>query len=337
MGKDTPWKIIIGFFRNEATGEELKQLDFWLDDSENARFFNEIFFAFRSSGSMPGSFQPDKQAAWEKVNIRVKKNNSRFKIVVGKTKYAAAVAVLLVTAFTILWKANMNKLKYISEQQTCVIVPKGQKTTVMLPDSSYVWLNSGSTLKYQADFNTKERKVVLNGEAFFKVHKDKSKRFRVETGILAVDVYGTSFNIKNYGDDNFQEITVEEGKVGVSSQGKEIRQMVAGDKALFDRETHKIEFSKSQPEIVSAWKNNELIFDDTPLEEAVKYLERWYGVNITIDNEMVGKHNYTFKIKTESLREMLEMMKVMTPLDYEINGKDIKISYLNQNQNMPMN
>lgn len=146
-------------------------------------------------------------------------------------------------------------------------------------------------------------------------------------GTLHVDVYGTSFNIKNYSNDAGQEITVVEGLVGVSDGEKEIRRLTKNEQASLDKISGQITFTKADPDLVTSWKNNELVFKNTPLEEVAKYMERWYGVNIMIDDKMKGEHKYTFKVKTESFREMLEMMKIMTPFDYEINGKDVKIRY----------
>jgi ferric-dicitrate binding protein FerR (iron transport regulator) len=328
MKENTPWNIIVKYLRKQATPEEITELDLWLkEDKENEKLLAEAFDVFAVSGSLPPPMTPDLEKAWQKINRKLTTNVHPAKLWFEKIKYTAAAVAILLIGFSTLWMVTSVKSKQILQQQTEIISPLGQKSKVLLPDSSVVWLNSGSSLKYKGNFNMKEREVVLEGEAYFEVFKNKSKKFRVKTGILNVDVYGTAFNIKNHNDDNFQEITVSEGRVGISGKTGEIRQLIRGDQAILDKRTNKIVFTQNSPEVINAWKNNELIFDNTPLEEAVKYLERWYGVQIAIDKTMMGKHNYTFKIKTESFREMLEIMKVMTPIEYEINGKEVKIRY----------
>jgi len=331
MNSSTPWQVITKFFQKTITQEELTELNNWLkEDVENEVLLSEAYNIYSITHYSPKPFNPDVEMAWKKIDKRLSPTRPGKRTLVGKLKYVAAVAAVFAVALSYVWLNNESKSSQIAAQSnTEIVTPMGQKTMVILPDSSIVWLNSGSSLKYNGNFNLKDREVILKGEAYFEVKKNISKRFRVKTGIFNVDVYGTAFNIKNHENDNFQEITVANGRVGISDKNGEIKQLTRGDQALFNKESNTITFRESVPEVVSAWRNNELIFDNTPLEEAIKYMERWYGVNITIDVKMQGKHNYTFKIKTESLREMLEMMKVMTPLEYEINGKDVKIRYAN--------
>ncbi|MFV0268983.1 MAG: FecR family protein [Draconibacterium sp.] len=330
MKSNIPWHIIAKFFRKTITREELAELDKWLgEDAENEVLLSEAYNIYSVAQRPPQPFSPDIEVAWGKIAKRLSPARAAKNNWFGKVKYAAAVAAVFVVALSYIWLNNKIKSSQIAQSYTEIFTPMGQKTMVVLPDSSMVWLNSGSSLKYKGDFNLKVREVVLKGEGYFEVKKNTSKRFRVKTGIFDVDVHGTAFNIKNHESDNFQEITVAHGRVGISDKNGEIRQLARGDQALFDKDLNIITFRKSVPDVVSAWRHNELIFDNTPLEEVINYMERWYGVNITIDVAMKGKHSYTFKIKTESLREMLEMIKVITPLEYEINGKDVKIKYTN--------
>jgi len=327
MKEETPWDIITRCFNNKATPNELELLEDWLKNDYNKRLFNEAHQAFETSGAVPELLYPDEKIAWKKILKQISREKSAF--IFFRLKYIAAAVIIALLSLSISWQISKIKYNNLSELETEIIAPPGQKSMIVLPDSSIVWLNSGSTLSYRADFNHTDRILKLNGEAFFKVHHDHSKRFTVKTGILDVNVYGTSFNIKNNDNDDFMEVTVNEGLVGLSNINGEIRKLSFGEVATLDKNTSKIQFSKTNAEIINAWVNNELVFDNTPLEEVVKYMERWYGVTISTDNIKKGKHNYTFRIKTESLREMLEMMKVMTPLEYEINGKEVKIKYQN--------
>lgn len=326
----TPWHIFFKCFQNRATPDELAEVKNWLgEDIENPQMLDEVFNIYTISSVLPPPLNPDTRKAWSRVDQKISSKPTIKKPVYYRFRYAAIAAVLAVGLVLGGMLDNYLSFDRLSNQFTEVTTLPGQKTSVKLPDGSIVRLNSGSVLKYPTAFNTKKREVILTGEAFFDVHKDKSKRFRVKCGGLEVDVYGTSFNVKNYPDDNLQEVTVAEGVVGIVGHSKEIRQLTEGEQAILNKESGQITFDKADPDMVSAWKNDELIFRNTPIEEVIKSLESWYGVKITIDNQMIGGHSYTFRIKTETFKEVLGMMQVMTPLEYKINGKEVEIKYHN--------
>jgi transmembrane sensor len=329
MKDNIPWEIIYKSIQNQANQEELARLQDWLEaDLENREILAEIFSAYSQFKAVPPPFEPDHVKAWELVSRRISGKKQDLKRRFGDFKYAAASVALLLVGLGFFWFSNLTD-KQAVHQYTSIIAPSGHKSLVILPDNTSVWLNSGSTLKYSGNFNINKREVILEGEAYFDVQEDRSKMFCVSSGIFNIQVYGTSFNVKNYANDSLQEITVAEGKVGISSSDKELRQLGPGEQAVFNKKSKRIAFTKTDPQIISSWKSDELIFDNTPFEEVAKYLERWYGVQIAIDSSMMKKHNYTFMVKTESFREMLEMLKVMTPLTYEINGNKATIRYLN--------
>lgn len=329
MAPKAPWHIFFKCFQNQATQEELAEIKDWLgEDIENLEMLNEVYNVFAISAVVTPPLSPDVQKAWNKIDQKITQAPA-IKQINYRPIYATIAAVLVFGLLLFGVIDNYLRMDRLSRQFTEVTTLPGQKTSVTLPDGSKVWLNSSSSLKYLTNFNVRKREVVLTGEAFFEVFKDKSKRFRVQCGVLDVDVYGTSFNIKNYPDENIQEVTVAEGIVGITSNSKEIKQITNGEQATLNKVSGEVIFDKENADIVAAWKNNELIFRNTPIEDVIKSLESWFGVKIKFDREMVGGHNYTFKIKTESFKEVLEMMQVVTPFKYIINGKDIEIIYNN--------
>ncbi len=327
MAQKAPWHIFFKCFQNQATPDELANIKNWLEeDDKNLEMLDEVYNIYSISKAVPPPLNPDVEKAWYMIDQKISSNSIPVKTFNINYKYSAIVAAILVGGFLLAGLIN-NFIRYnqFSKQFTEIVTQPGQKTNVLLPDGSNVWLNSSSTLKYRSDFNLNDRQVILSGEAFFKVQKDISRRFRVKSGTLEIDVHGTSFNVKNYSDDDLQKVTVTEGIVGISSNTKEIKRITKGDQAILNKSSGKITFTKDDPSLVTSWTNNELIFRDTPIEKVMKALEGWYGVEIIIDKQMIGSHNYTFKIKTESFKEVLEMMQVMTPFKYTINGKDIEI------------
>jgi len=184
MKENTPWNSIVKYLRKEATPEEITELNLWLEeDKENKKLLAEAFDVFAVSGSLPQPIAPDQGKAWQKINRKIttspKIHPAKFGFENIRTT-AAAVAILLI-GFSALWMTNRAHYNQILCQQTEIVSPSGQKSKIVLPDSSVVWLNSGSSLKYKGNFNRKEREVVLEGEAYFEVAKNKSKKFRVKT------------------------------------------------------------------------------------------------------------------------------------------------------------
>jgi ferric-dicitrate binding protein FerR (iron transport regulator) len=328
MAHKIPWHIFVKCFHNQASKEEIAELKEWLDeDSDNISFLEEIHNIYTVSTVLPPVLAPNMKKAWETINKKTQQKNSTWQTIQKTIKPIAAIAAVLIIFFLGLKVINAPSESSISTQYAEVFTQPGEKTSVKLPDGTTVWLNSSSSLKYSFAFNHKEREVELTGEAYFQVAKNKSKRFRVKSGALYVDVYGTSFDVKNYPDINQQEITVAEGIVGISDHTKEFRKITKGEKAMLDKQSGVINFTTDDPELVSAWKNNELVFKDTPIKDVIKALESWYGVNIKYEKQMMNKHSYSFKIKTESFKEVMDMMKIMTPFEYKINGKDVELKY----------
>ena len=321
-------KLIIKELKGEASPEESQKVDKWINESsENHKLYSELWSAYQLTSPDVDLFISDKEIAWSKIisKILVPRKNGSW--IIQLSRIAAAAIIFFLIGIAVQHSFTNKITSDFLAQYSTMIVPEGQKSMIVLPDGSKVWLNSGSVLKYNSSFNSQNREVELEGEAFFEVKKDKLRMFRVNTGAVFIEVYGTSFNVKNYKAEKNLEVTVQNGKVGILRDGYKLADLTPGKQIEINAETSEMLLNIAKIEVVTAWKNNELVFDGTPLEEVIRYLERWYGVNITIEEKMKKKHNYTFKIKTESLTELLELLKVITPLQYKINGKNVSIRY----------
>lgn len=207
-----------------------------------------------------------------------------------------------------------------------ISVPYGAKTNIELPDGSLVWLNAGSSLSYPSKFN-KTREVTLIGEGFFDVRKDQ-KPFIVETNYGEVEVKGTSFDVKAFADDYLQT-TLVSGSVLVREKGngKEVT-LKPGEQANVVGD--QIDIKRVETEIFTSWKEGKLIFNNEYLPIAVKRLERWYNVKIVLEKDKrLQKIKYNGTLELESFSEVLELLKVTSPIDYSYNEKTrtIKIFY----------
>lgn len=321
-------KLIIKELNGKASYEESTRINLWINENpENQNIYQELWSAYQLTTPDVDVFVSDKEAAWTKIERQINIPGTRKSFFIQFSRIAAAAVVFFLIGIGVQYYLTDKFPSDFLNQYSKVVVPEGQKSMMVLPDGSKVWLNSGSELKFKSSFNSQIREVELEGEAFFEVTKDHSRMFRVFTGAVSIEVYGTAFNVKNYKEEKKLEVTVESGNVGVIEDGNKLADLTKGKQVSINKETNVVSLNTANVDIVSAWKNNELVFDGTPFEEVIRYLERWYGVNITIEEKMKKKHNFTFKVKTESFRELLELLKEITPLQYKINGKNVIITY----------
>ncbi len=238
---------------------------------------------------------------------------------------AAAILLLPTLVISVYFYGNQLENKAVG-QVVQYIVPNGQKSNVILADGTKVWLNSGSSLTVSLD-NTKQRNVQLSGEAFFDVTKNKNEPFLVTTRDYSVKVYGTQFDVRAYPGQKESETILQEGSISILTDWKEEIKMTPGQSFYVDQQK-KYTISEVDPEVYTSWKDNVLKIDNERLRNLLVRMEHWYGVKIQVDSyEMVKDLKYTLTIKTESLREMLDLMNYVTPLSYKIEGENVNLKY----------
>jgi transmembrane sensor len=231
---------------------------------------------------------------------------------------------------------------------------------VILPDSSIVWINAGSTLKYNSDFGFKNRDVCLRGEAFFDIAKNPQLPFDVKLKKISFRAIGTKFNIKAYKEDPFIEAIVEEGKIqlhGINQKshknnapvyvaarqklviprtgimtktgpGKEPAQNKSAKQppsATQKSEINYTIYSDVNTEIPTSWKEENWIIDRERFEDFAVMLQRRYNVKIIFADESLKNFTFSGVIKNETLEQMLEAIYLTTPIEYEIDGNVITL------------
>lgn len=323
-------KFCVKFFSKEITDEELEQLNIWLKESdENKISFNQISELWYSRRIN----QFDTEKAWLATQKRIntdRKNRPAKTILFPKKRLqiwkAAAIFILLITIPTLYYIIDANSIFNDNKSLFTVIAPKGEKAQLTLIDGTKVWLNSGSTLKYSTLFSAENRKVILEGEGFFEVVKDPSHPFIVMCDETEVLVHGTSFNISNYRNDLFIQLTLVTGKLSfyTKSIGKPIA-LEPCQQLTYFRKTGTTSLQNINTDLYTIWKENQLKFDNTPFIEVIKKMERWYDVDINLEPTLQNTENYTMTVKTESLREILEMLKLTTPFEYRIDKEKVYI------------
>lgn len=205
----------------------------------------------------------------------------------------------------------------------------GEKKHHILPDSSEVWLNSGTSIRYKKRFDSSSRLLTLSGEAGFSVKKDNKRPFIVQTPPLAVQVLGTKFNVKAYPEDNSIITTLLTGKVEVITQYDSIPHALTPNQQLtYDKHTAEIEVTSVNTEESSGWIGGHLFFTDATIVDIATVLQRRFNITIQLTGSLdTNSRPYTIRfLRNESLDEIINILKDMTGYNFRKQGNTIIIS-----------
>jgi len=202
-------------------------------------------------------------------------------------------------------------------------IPKGGKYKLVLSDGTNVWINAASSIKYPASFNGDERRVVLDGEAFFEVAKNDQKPFIVQTNTASIQVLGTSFNISSYMDEPSETAVLVSGKIKVIATNKQ-QELKPGEQASIET-TGDVRISQANIKVTTAWKDDQFIFKDAPIEDIMRQLSRWYNVTVVYN----GTTNYHFIAaisRNEPLSKILELLEQTKHVHFKVHSDTIEVS-----------
>ncbi|MGW1454574.1 FecR family protein [Salegentibacter agarivorans] len=257
---------------------------------------------------------------FSKIEDKIQFNNTEEK------KYwqriIASAAVLFLLLGTVL-------LSLIVENEITQIAAKGEKKEIELDDGSKIFLNSGTKITYPENFK-EDRKITLDGEAFFEVAPNPEKPFRIKSGTIETKVLGTSFNINAYAKGR-EKISVNSGVVQVT-YGNNSSQKVTLTKnmqiSFYENNTPAI--TKMDSDNYNAWTNNIIVLDKTSLGETAKIIENWYDVDIEFADPSLKNLTISGKFKEEKLETVLQSIALIK--DLEINYKNPKSIIIREQQ-----
>ncbi len=244
-------------------------------------------------------------------------------------RIAAIIAFMLtISVSTFYITRNIIADKY-NQNYTETIVPLGSQTRIVLPDGSIAWLNAGSTLKYNQNFGTKTREVILKGEGYFEVTKDASKPFLVRTNALDIKVLGTVFDVVAYEEDATVEVNLLRGAVHVSFQNNKNKSDVdlkPNERLVFNKQTGNVNTSTINASRSALWKTGRLYFENETVEQITNKLERKYNVTICIDDRQIKKETFTGSLNLNlPLREVISYIDVDKKFIFKQVGDTIRI------------
>lgn len=306
-----------------AEDEVIEVLD-WIEASNaNQERYNEL----KNLWVMTGLDQTGERQLKKLRSMPNRRKTVTQKYFRTELKYVAVFILAFIMGASCLYFLQQNQAGLLLNAFNEVQVPEGEKSMITLYDGSKVWLNSGTTFRYPATFSKHERKVFVDGEAFFVVAKNTEQPFVVNANQLDIRVLGTRFNVCAYHDELEFQVTLEEGSVHTkATSAKNWTILTPGEQATYNRNTNQIRKATVDPELYSSWKENLLHFEDAPFKDVIKKMEHWYGVQIILDKSINPEEAYTMTIKTESLREMLNLLAKTTQIKYEIKENKVLIT-----------
>jgi ferric-dicitrate binding protein FerR (iron transport regulator) len=258
---------------------------------------------------------------FEKENKKRKKRI--LKLIGAVSKIAAILIIGLFLGLSIQRLQKSEPFYYTS------IAPKGSISQIILPDNTMVYLNSGSEIKYTVNNTSGQREVYLNGEAWFDVTKNEKNPFVVNTPFYSVKALGTRFNVKAYKTDETIATTLEEGRIEVLSGGNNKfsgnKLLKPGQQFIYNQSTGTVKTKNVSPRLFTSWKENKLIFINMNLKQLIVLLERKYGVDIEVADNIILDYHYDGTIKNETILEVLDLLKETLPISYKIIGQKVII------------
>lgn len=355
--------MLLQHIKGELTLKEREKVIAWIDESEQneAYYINLLNMVvaediMRKNPSINLS-NDEKEASFTEIqkdiaNGRISRKQELF--FVGRNRkglkrllYLSACAVILLCI-----SVGINIIQYtgglsngdvvadgefiqeslpVANNDQTFYTENGVKAKIMLPDSSVVWLNSGSTITYPQNFHKTARLVKFCGEGYFEVRKNELAPMVVTTPRgMQITVLGTKFHICSYNDDSEEHATLFSGKINISRivnnrvvvREKEMKPL---ESVSFNSVNRAVLTENADTTKKIAWKRGELLFEKTPMPEVIKRLERWHGVEITVKDPTILKHHFTAEFGSESIVQILELLKFTTPIDFSIEKNKVQL------------
>ncbi len=208
-------------------------------------------------------------------------------------------------------------------------VGRGREFKIVLEDSTVVWLNSESTLCYPEKFAANSRRVSVTGEAYFEVHHEKNRPFIVDIGGEMIKVYGTTFNVRGYKDEEAILTTLETGKISISDiQNRDAELFLyPGHQARFDKATSEVRMKEVDTEIVTGWRQGKFVFEETPLSTIMRDLSRWYDFNYEFAEEDLKNIIFMGSVsRYADFRTIISILEDGGEVKFSLSGNKIVIS-----------
>ena len=308
------------YLKGEVTAEERERIDLWYASLDRV-------LAEREQVTDTHSTQRIRKDILSQLR-KVSGDKSAIRRLVPVLKYAASTVLLSGLA--------LYGIKYSAKtpQQAVaqvITTASGIQKNIVLTDGSSILLNAESKLIVSADFNSKDRKVILVGEAFFHIAKDKKRPFIIRSGDLKTTVLGTSFNINAYPGMENIKISVATGTVKVARtmaqdvDGLLSSSMVKDQTLVFNNKTKIAQIREGNTALLSAWDKGELYIDNASLPDIAKQLSRHYRIPVKLSPDLGSADRYTVRLENETIASSIRVLSDLTHLKFIVKQNQLYI------------
>ena len=322
-------ELLPGYLSGELPDKDRAMIDEWrMESRENEILYQESMKAWEAFPLLHEMEQFNSFEALKKINTRISnQDTTNWWISIQRIAAILILPLLVYSGYISIRNASLKKQQKEHMVMQTISSRQGMVTQFDLADGTKVWLNSGSALQFPNSFTGDLREVKLTGEAFFKVTKNEKQPFRVHAKNLNIEVLGTSFNVVSYNDEQQAEVVLVEGKVNLSTETNQVKKefgtMHPGQRAVYREENQKVEAQDVAVDKYIAWRDGNLLFRDDPMEDVAKRLSRWFNVEIVINDPEIKNYAYKATFRNENLTQVLNLLKLSAPIDYQIIGNKL--------------
>lgn len=332
------WNILAKHFAGETTEKEEYIISGWLKDPVNITIYNQIKSDLKILDNMKTQFDVD--SAWTKLHKRIEEEGyfttsadqetGRHKILRFKSnqilvRMAASVLFILAAGFILYASGVFSYLKY--RTINIVTLVNEETKTVVLPDGSQVYLNSGTSFSYPRRFQDGVRQVNLSGEAFFEVEADKTNPFVIKANGALVRAVGTSFNVNARENEQHIDVFVESGRVELVEADNINNSILLESGFIGTLERNHLARVKSDDKNRIAWKTRQMDFYNTPLSEVLDILNDVFKIEIIIREPGIDTTRIIGEYNNDPLDEILEVICTQNHLKVEKSDNKIYLSH----------
>ncbi|HBL76506.1 MAG: hypothetical protein A2W90_00355 [Bacteroidetes bacterium GWF2_42_66] len=308
-------QIIIEFFQERSSSEEINKLNNWSESPANKKELNDYSKIWLWTHQLiERKPQIEFEDTWQKINDWVNTKNSGTIWLQNLAKYAAIILIVLNVGW---WGAHFYYETGASAGQYFqVSADQAANSVIVLPDSTMVYLRQGSNLKYDPQFKDGNREVSLEGEAYFEVSGNKDHPFIVKTEQAQIKVLGTQFNVSAEKGSPICQTTLVEGKVEFITQSGKKYLLLPNQMIEMDVNKKDVRIKRVNTELYTAWKDGKIIFRDETLGEITQKLERIYHVNFIFNNpDLAEEYRFSGTFYRETpIGDVITMLKLSIPM-----------------------
>lgn len=309
-------ELLFRHFDGAASQDEAANIDVWIDESEENRLEYERVHIFYLDVKAIGSLKQKEHqyntgAAWENINSKNKINQPSDGLHINLNYKLLRVAALIIVVLGAGWFAYdsfyTTKISTIAAIQQSVEQP--------LTDGSIITLNQNSKLTYPEKFIEDERRVELEGEAYFYIAANPEKPFIIKASEVEIQVVGTSFNVNANEAIDSIVVSVDTGIVRIITAIRE-ETLEAGSIGVYYRSTQVLtKIESNNVGIQNFWRTKRLSFNGTSLLEVIATINLTYNVEVSLSDPLLGNCKLSVGFENESLEDILDVIATTLRLE----------------------